>query len=136
MLMALLVLLCANTYAQGTRIRVRFELDGKARKAPREIVFYRPNGQLLVKKAVIDDAFEAPMLSEKINVVVRFASRTMEFQAIPPTFFEGMWRVGIDTPPFDDENARAADRQTKEIWYVVFESSQFEATRAIVAVSR
>jgi len=94
-------------------------------------------GKLLAKNKIADDQFQAPTLaSEKINVVIRFAGRTIDFEEIPPAFFEGRWRIGIDTPPFDDENAPAARGRTKEVWYIVFEPPNSEAIRVTVAVSR
>jgi hypothetical protein len=98
---ALFLLICATSYSQNEQIKVRFEFDRKLRKAPPDISFYRPNGQLLAKNKIADDQFQAPTLtSEKITVIIRFSGRTMDFREVPPAFFAGKWCVGIDTPPF------------------------------------
>ena len=134
---ALTLLLVGPLHAQGQRIRVSFEVNERPRNAPNEIVFYRPNGELLARRSITNGTFEAPpSATEKITVTVRFAGRTLEFQEIPPTFFNGQWRIGIDTPPLDDENARINAKDVKEVWYVVFESPTAEAVRLAVSVPR
>jgi len=133
----LLVLLSTTAYTQSPRVKVRFEVDGKSRKAPADINFYRPDGQLLAKRSIANDTFEPPPLgTDKIKIVARLAGRTMDFEQVPPAFFAGSWLIGIDTPPFDDENTASAKSRTKEVWFIVFEPPNSEAIRATVAIPR
>jgi hypothetical protein len=124
-------------YAQPRRIKIRFELDGKPKAGPRNIQFYGEDGRPIADQRISGGSFDAPTLgsSDRVDVHLRFAGRTLIFRGVFGTKFEGTWTVGIDRAPFDEENASsvASVSKPKELWFIKFDPLRGDGTRIVVA---
>lgn len=97
---------CAHLPAgHGEGIRLRCELDGHAKRLPREIrITLRDSGDTLavpVHRGSL--TWPDPVLNEWVDVSIDCAGRRMEIQEVKLTMRSGMLTVGIDTPPFENE---------------------------------
>jgi hypothetical protein len=118
-------------------IKIQFELDGKSRSGPSVIEFYQSQ-RLLSRQRIHRGVFTAPPMgaAQAIDVHVRFGRRVLVFQGVPASKFEGSWKVGIDHPPYDHDNASSVAVATnpKELWFIKFDSSTTDGTRMVVSV--
>src|SRR5580765_3798618 len=100
--------LLSQTYGRSQsqiKVAVEFQLDGKRQAAPSVIEFIQIDGTIQ-KVSILDDAFEVPRdLKSPVAVRLRFRDRTLLFNEVNPSKFEGKWVIGIDQPPFEPENA-------------------------------
>jgi hypothetical protein len=138
--MALFLIVAGIALSQPMQVKIRFEVDGKSRSAPRLVEFYAIDGRLLARQEIRNGTFGVPdkVTAENVNVVVRFAGRTMTFKSIPSETFRAAWTIGVDTPPFDDENSSSslAANKPKEFWYIDFHYANRDGGRHVIAIPR
>jgi len=131
-----LVFVLAQLPGQSRQVKIRFEIDGKPQAGPKSIDLYGPDGRQIASPVIRGGGFDVPDLesSKEVEVRIKLAKRTMAFQGVYQTKFDGAWTVGIDRPPFDDENAspKLVKLRPKELWFIKFEPSSGDGTRIVV----
>lgn len=136
--MAILWLLMATLHAETQRIKVRFEVDGKPTVGPLAIEFYNAAGRRIAREDITDHAFNMPHVGsgDTVDVRLRLAGRRLIFRGIHASKLVGSWIVGIDRPPFNEENASSVpqDSKPKELWVIQFDPPDGDGTRMVVAI--
>ena len=120
----------------GARIRIEFEVCGKTRSGPRVIEFHRSQ-RLLSRQPIVHGGFESPALGgTAVDVHLRLDGRPLVFRDVPASKFQGSWKVGIDRPPFQEENASsvAAAARPRELWFIQFDPPTGDGTRMVVSI--
>jgi hypothetical protein len=135
------VALVGSVSAQSQCVNVKFEVDGKEVDQKFRVLLYVDNrviGPTVVGKSFI----VPPELKDQEKVNVRFLSGEYDlfFESVYLTKFNTDWVVGVDTPPFDNENITSENpdppgKTLSVIWYIDFvPKDKGDGTRVVVKV--
>ncbi len=137
LLVATCLLVAAAVAGEERRVQIRFEVDGKPRQGPDTIEFYGQDGRVVARKQIAEGSFQPPAIAASVSVEVRvrLAKRTLVFAGVRSVKFAGTWVVGIDQPPFDEENLVSSATGAEELWYIRFvPATGGDGTTVVVAI--
>jgi len=136
-----LVAFVGSVNAQSQCVSVKFEVDGKEMDQKFRILLYVDNKVL--EPAVIGKSFVVPPElkgQEKVNLRFLSGEHDLSFESVYVTKFKTDWVVGVDTPPFDNENLASENpdppgKTLSVIWYIDFvPKDKGDGTRVVVKI--
>lgn len=136
-----LLALVGSVSAQSQSVTIKFEVDGKEVDQKFRVLLYFDNK--VIEPTVVEKSFIVPPElkdQEKVNVRLLSGEYDLSFESVYLTKFKTDWVVGIDNPPFDDENIASEQRNPpgktlSVIWYIDFvPKDKGDGTRVVVKV--
>jgi hypothetical protein len=133
--------LVGSVSAQSQCVRIKFEVDGKEVNQKFRVLLYVDNK--VIEPTVVGKSFVVPPeLKDQEKVNVRFLSGKydLSFQSVYVSKFKTDWVVGVDNPPFDNENIASENpdppgKTLSVIWYIDFvPKDKGDGTRVVVKV--
>jgi len=121
-------------------VKVKFEVDGKTVDQEFKVLLYANNQ--VIEPTITGKNFELPPKLESVQTMkVRFLSGEYDlfFDSVHTTAFDTKWVIGVDKPPFDDENIDSEEpapfgKKLLIIYYINFVPKNAEGTRLMVKV--
>jgi hypothetical protein len=141
MVVCCFLLLASAAQAQTGCVKVKFEIDGKEVDQKFKVVLHINNE--VIKPSIIGKGFNvsADVLKNHETVGVQFLSAEYDlfFESVHRSAFETEWIVGVDKPPFDNENIDSEEpvppgKKLLIIYYINFIPKNAEGTRLVVKV--
>jgi len=134
------LLLASSAKAQTSCVKVKFEIDGIEVDQKFKVLVHINNE--VIEPSIVGKGFIVPPdLKNHETVGVQFLSGEYDlfFESVHKSAFETDWIVGVDKPPFDNENisSEKPDPPGKElliIYYITFIPKNGEETRLVVKV--
>lgn len=133
--------LVGSVSAQSQCVRIKFEVDGKEVDQKFRVLLYVDNK--VMEPTVVGKSFVVPPElkgQEKVNVRFLSGEYDLFFESVYLTKFNTDWVVGVDTPPFDNENIASENpdppgKTLSVIWYIDFvPKDKGDGTRVVVKV--
>ena len=127
--------------AQNQCVRIKFEVDGK--EVDQKFRVLLSVDSRVIEPTVVGKSFIVPPeLKDQEKVNVRFLSGKydLSFESVYVTKFKTDWVVGVDNPPFDNENIASENpdppgKTVSVIWYIDFvPKDKSDGTRVVVKV--
>ena len=140
-LMVFVLTVLTSVNAQNRCVAVKFEVDSKEADQPFKVLLYVDNK--VIEPTVAGKSFIVPPElkgQEKVNVRFLSGDYDLFFQSVYMSKFNTDWVVGIDNPPFDNENIASETpdppgKTLSVIWYIEFvPKDRGDGTRVVVKV--
>lgn len=139
-MLACILTLCVHpAKGQGRFVQIlKFEVDSKQRDEKLRV--FLKIGDRLIEPLRFENGFVVPAEvseREKLDVRLIFGKYDLYFESVPASAFNTNWIVGLDEPPFNQDNIESSPpprKKLKLVYYIQFVPRDGEETRMVVRI--